>query len=382
MAITPSEASLRLIKAIEEVSPLSPALRQVFLTVPRLIFVPRYYQRYEQPGQAMRWQLVEADAASVAQNEALVIRLDPATRLPTSSSSQPSTMALQLEALDLQAGQSVLEIGTGTGYNAALLIELVGPTGQVATIDIDAQLVQSARSRLTAVGQERIIVRHGDGIEGFPLLAPYDRIIATGSFRSVPPAWLEQLVPGGILVGNLVGNLASIFLRLVKREDGTADGVFLSLEDKRYIELHNGSPLRHRFPREAWYEQVPYRTYTTDLRMRELLQHAAFLFFLQCERPDIQRYWRVPRGQGNALSVCLVTREHTGALMVQDGNEANTWTIYEYGATELWQQIKECYTRWEQFGKPTMASYTFACINGEQWVALPQSARQWRIAPA
>lgn len=382
MTMVPTEDALRLVTAIEAVTPLSSALRRAFLTVPRFVFVPRYYERCEQSGEAICWQLVEADVARVAQDDALVTRLDPVTQLPTSSSSQPSVMALQLEALDLQNGQRVLEVGTGTGYNAALLTELVGPTGQVTTIDIDAHLVQQARERLAMIGMACVAVQCGDGLGGFLSMAPYDRLIATGSFRSVPSAWVEQLTPGGILVGNLVGNLASVFLRLVKRENGTGAGAFLPLEEKRYMELHRGSLPRSRFPGEAWYEQVPCQISTTTLNMQELLHHPAFLFFLQCELPEIQRYWRAPQGPGSPLAVCLMSGERTGTLMVQEEDEAGTWMISEYGAGALWQAVQACYARWEQLGKPLIASYTLSWRDGEQWVELPSSALRWHLASA
>jgi hypothetical protein len=68
--------------------------------------------------------------------------------------------------------------------------------------------------------------------------------------------------------------------------------------------------------------------------------------------------------------------------MVQDSDDTGTWTICEYGGGDLWRRVQECYTRWEQFGKPATTSYAFTFIDGEQWVALSQLAGQWRIASA
>jgi len=117
-----------------------------------------------------------------------------------SSSSQPAIMAVMLEQLEVQPGQRVLEIGAGTGYNAALLAHLVGETGRVVTIDIDDDIVQAARRNLIAAGFERVQVICGDGGLGYAESAPFDRIILTVSAWDIAPAWWDQLRPGGRLV--------------------------------------------------------------------------------------------------------------------------------------------------------------------------------------
>ncbi len=118
---------------------------------------------------------------------------------PASSSSMPSLMADMLAALDPQPGQRVLEIGAGTGYNAALLARLTGPTGQVVTVDIDDDLVLGARDHLRAAGCTSAQVIRADGGLGYPAAAPYDRIIITAGADDIPPAWREQLAPGRAL---------------------------------------------------------------------------------------------------------------------------------------------------------------------------------------
>jgi protein-L-isoaspartate(D-aspartate) O-methyltransferase len=94
----------------------------------------------------------------------------------------------------------VLEIGAGTGYNAALLAHLVGPTGAVVSLDIDPEVVERARAALAAAGFAQVRVVHRDGADGYPSAAPYDRIIATAGVWDLAPAWLDQLAPGGRIV--------------------------------------------------------------------------------------------------------------------------------------------------------------------------------------
>lgn len=115
----------------------------------------------------------------------------------TSSASQPSMVAIMLEQLDLRPGHRVLEIGAGTGWNAAMMARIVGPTGRITTVDIDPDLVESAARRLGGTGVEVVCA---DGALGHPAGAPYDRIVLTVGSDDVWPAWVEQLAPGGRLL--------------------------------------------------------------------------------------------------------------------------------------------------------------------------------------
>jgi protein-L-isoaspartate(D-aspartate) O-methyltransferase len=133
------------------------------------------------------------------QNEAIVTKRDE-TGQPISSSSQPTIMAIMLDQLDLAPGQRVLEIGAGTGYNAALISHVVGPSGQVTSVDIDPELVGQAREHLARAGFSDVTVVCADGAGGYPERAPYDRVIATVGVSDLAPAWLEQTVPQARIV--------------------------------------------------------------------------------------------------------------------------------------------------------------------------------------
>jgi protein-L-isoaspartate(D-aspartate) O-methyltransferase len=122
---------------------------------------------------------------------------------PLSSSSQPTVMALMLNQLDPQPGDHVMEIGAGSGYNAALLAHLLTPKGQVTTIDLDPDVAAAARANLTRAGVDGVVVRTGDGWLGTPDHGPFDRIEVTVSVRDLAPAWTAQLAPAGVLVAPL-----------------------------------------------------------------------------------------------------------------------------------------------------------------------------------
>lgn len=117
-----------------------------------------------------------------------------------SCASQPVIVALMLDQLDAQPGERILELGAGTGYNAALLGHLVGMDGHVTTIDVDDDLVEGARQHLAAAGITNVTALTRDGAVGHVEGAPYDRIIATVGAHGIPHAWLDQLAPGGRLV--------------------------------------------------------------------------------------------------------------------------------------------------------------------------------------
>jgi protein-L-isoaspartate(D-aspartate) O-methyltransferase len=129
-----------------------------------------------------------------------------------SSSSQPTIMAIMLEQLGLEPGHKVLEIGAGTGYNAALMAHIVGETGRVITVDIDEDLVEAAREHLALAGFEQVEVVRADGGYGYADAAPFDRIILTVGAPDITPAWLDQLKPNGRIVLPLMlkGSMKSI----------------------------------------------------------------------------------------------------------------------------------------------------------------------------
>ncbi|MGC1212913.1 MAG: methyltransferase, FxLD system [Micromonospora sp.] len=157
------------------------SVAEALLAVPRHVFVP------------------DAAVEAAYRDEAIVTKRD-GDGVPVSSSSQPTIMALMLDQLGVAPGHRVLEIGAGTGYNAALLAHLVGPAGEVVSVDIDPQVVDRAEVFLAAAGCPQVTVVCGDGAHGYPPAAPYDRIIATVGVWDLAPAWLDQLAPGGRIV--------------------------------------------------------------------------------------------------------------------------------------------------------------------------------------
>ncbi len=117
-----------------------------------------------------------------------------------SSASAAGVVGAMLEQLGIRPGHRVLEIGAGTGYNAALLAHLVGSTGAVTTVEYDAAVAESAQEALTRAGNGDVTTICGDGVFGWADNAPYDRIIVTVGAWNIPPAWWAQLADGGLLL--------------------------------------------------------------------------------------------------------------------------------------------------------------------------------------
>lgn len=207
--------------------PMSPRWADVVAAVPRHVFVPRFHVQ-----RSGAWHAVDEHDPTwldqVYRDVPLVTELLPdANGRPTvvSSSTKPGLMLRMLDALDLRPDHRVLEIGTGTGFNAALLAQRLGDAG-VDSVDIGAALVADARDRLDRVGL-RPHLAVGDGTAGLPGRGPFDRIVATCSVPAVPAAWREQLVDGGLLLADLKIGLHAGSLVLLRRRGDTLTGRFL-----------------------------------------------------------------------------------------------------------------------------------------------------------
>ncbi len=180
--------------------------------VPREDFIPRFWSvppgvKRGNPDDVREWHVADDgdDVLRLVYNidRALAIRRDPrasgrtAGAGVTSTVSAPRVVGSMLELLEIEPGMSILEIGAGSGYNAALLSELVGPGGSVTSVDIDAELVAETSARMAAVGYPGVRLVAADGYFGAPGYAPFDRVIATVGCVDVARAWLDQLASGG-----------------------------------------------------------------------------------------------------------------------------------------------------------------------------------------
>lgn len=282
--------------------------------------------------------------------------------VPTSSASMPSVVAGMLHDLDARPGMNVLEIGTGTGWNAALLARRLGDT-YVTTIEVDAAVAASAQERLHAAGLWPTVIV-GDGAEGVPGRSPFDRIIVTAGLRHVPSPLLRQLRPGGVLLapwGTHFGHMDAL-VRLTARQDGSAAGGFLRPVEFMKVRAQRLAMPSHPedFPGDA--------TISTTAVHPPLGPWEPFVFAAGAR---LRAVTHVTDRRGPELAVWLysLSDRSWAATVLRDGvAEA---TIYQSGPRRLWDELEGAYSWWLSAGSPEVDRFGLTVTpDGEQHVWL------------
>ena len=212
-------------------------LRTALFHVPRHCFIEQYYD-HQAPNRIIQVRSPKPTSEqleTIYSDRGLMIR-----EYPHSAASQPSLIFGMLTDLELTHGLKVLEVGTGSGWNAGLIAFGVGDDSLIYSIDIQADLVESARKHLNAVGYEHVNLRTGDGGHGWHG-ETFDRIIVTVGSPDIPPAWIESLADGGILVMPLkTQGIGDPILRLYRQGHQLVGGltqwsVFMNLQGDFYF---------------------------------------------------------------------------------------------------------------------------------------------------
>ncbi|RZS37903.1 protein-L-isoaspartate(D-aspartate) O-methyltransferase [Herbihabitans rhizosphaerae] len=323
-----------------------------------------------------RWRaLIDADEPIVTQVDDGETPPGGLGLQPSSSCSQPSLVATMLDALEVHEGHRVLEIGTGTGWNAALLSERAGEAGHVVSIEVDPDVADNARDALVRVGHAPLVVT-ADGTGGHPRDAPYDRVICTASVRRIPRPWIDQTRPGGLIVtpwGTDYGYDA--LLRLDVHEDGSASGrCGMSLAFMRV--RHQ----RRQFLDPTAEEQAEADATTTARSGQEFFEITAF------PRAAFTIGLRVP--------YCYVTVEDLDVdhrrIEFHDARTASwarvamvrgadSFEVRQLGPRRLWDEVDDAYAWWRDHGKPTPDRYGLTVHpDGEHTVWIDTSAGEHR----
>jgi protein-L-isoaspartate(D-aspartate) O-methyltransferase len=307
--------------------------RRVVEVVPRHVLVPFFYRQDD----SRKWRKISAGDPgffdAVYSDTALTTQITDG--VPTSSSSQPSLMFSMLDALDVRDGNRVLEIATGTGYNAALLSERLG-SDHVYSVEVDQELTRDARNRLLSCGYEPVTVA-GDGRKGLPEHAPYDRLIATCGFTSVPHSWIDQVRSGGIIVCPLGWGNA----QLVVSEHGQAKGRFLPGGSCFMGVRPEGSDGRIPYPGD------PTEVTTRETRVNYLdSENDGMMFVLSLVLPETA--WAHETDTDGVRSGCrLWARDRSWARVEGGGGE-----VRQAGPRRLWDAVERAYGWWEGRGRP------------------------------
>ncbi|MBB6172894.1 protein-L-isoaspartate(D-aspartate) O-methyltransferase [Nocardiopsis mwathae] len=269
-------------------------------------------------------------------------------RTATSSASQPSLVLRMLDALDVGDGDRVLEIGTGSGWNAGLLAARLGED-RITSIEVDPEVADQARRNLEKVGlSPHLIV--GDGAEGAPDRAPFDRIIATAAVNRVPPAWTTQTRPGGTILTPWGTPYASTgLLRLQVGDDGTAHGQVLGRAGFMWVREQRG-------PMGAWGKYVdtslPVDTAKTSVPISDLLDFGApARFAVGLLVPQIYQVDCHAEDDSGEYTLWLFDAQGSWASVdYQPG--ASDYPVEQAGPRRLWDEIQAAYQWWVATDRP------------------------------
>ncbi|MER6075958.1 rRNA adenine N-6-methyltransferase family protein [Streptomyces sp. NPDC001817] len=383
MALHVSEERSELGRSLLERKAMTPDWVETFMAVPRAFFLPEVMWPFNMDsGTHVRVSWREDPKAWLRYADAdlpIVTQWDDGDSeasgtVPTSSLSMPSVVFRMLSALDVKPGQRVLEIGTGTGWNAGLLANRLG-LDNVTSIEIDPKVADAARDRLAAHGLLGLVLTR-DGVLGDPAGAPYDRLIATAGLRQIPTAWIEQLRPGGVLVapwGTHYSN-ADAVVRLTTDSQG-ASGHFVGPVE--FMKLRS-----QRLPFDGHSAYVSNGTAgadrsTTDVTEAELLGESRFdprTFAIGLRVRDCYRSMAAKRDGARPVWFYGLDDRSWACVMFRDGQNADVW---QDGPRRLWDEVLEALGWWHAADQPGHERFglTVAKDGSQQaWLDSPEAA--------
>jgi len=345
-----------------------PAWQRAFLDTPRHIFVPDHSL---------------ADAYSLT---ALVTQWRTADELgnkrPTSSASAPGAVAVMLERLNVQDHHRVLEIGTGTGYNAALLCHRLGSTN-VYSNDIDPALIGQARLALNSLGYQPTLVA-ADGYTGLADGALYDRILATCAITHIPPEWIRQLADDGRIVAPIAGNSTKPLLILDKIAPDEVTGHF----DNNNMGF---MPLRHDLqspfgPGETAGSNASgmahYGTTTTDpRRVHEASPELAL--FCQLHVPGLHLGYGTdsPPSTDPTRATRIIAHTADALANVSFQSEDGRWPVIQRGPFRIWDTIETAIALWDHLHHPDVSRLGVSALDDINrqyvWLDDPDGPYSW-----
>ncbi|WP_016908388.1 ATP-grasp peptide maturase system methyltransferase [Streptomyces xiaopingdaonensis] len=341
--------------------------RRAVEDVPRERFLRFFFKDAPGPDGHLRYTPVCPDTnedewlALVYRNETWVTQLDdhvtadtaegPLPGFPTSSSTMPATVVGMNEALDVEDGMTVLEIGTGTGYSTALLCHRLGEDN-VTSVEVDPEVARRADDALEATGYSTWTVA-GDGLLGHPRRAPYDRTIATCALRRIPYAWVRQTKPGGIILATLSPSSWSYGTGLAKLtvKDGTAEGRIIGRTSFMPARAEAVVPLSGDLAARAAYADTERKTRLSP----DVLNDWMPAFLAQLAAPGAQLIHAV--SDSREVVYLFDTEREAFAALTADGDQ---WRVRQGGPVAIWDAIEEAVTAWQKAGEPDITAVRVA----------------------
>ncbi|WP_157930531.1 methyltransferase domain-containing protein [Glycomyces xiaoerkulensis] len=340
----------------------SPEWESAFASVPRHVFVP-YFFDLDSAGRWIPVTVETTDEASwlgqVYTDRTCVTQLDGGTTpldvqgavegLATSSSTEPGLMADMLEALELDDGMAVVEIGTGTGYNAALLSERLGEAN-VTSIEVDPKVSAEASEQLRKAGlAPRLVV--GDGaVLGGPRV---DRLIATCSFPTIPDAWLSMVKPGGIIITTVFTKPFGMAIVKVSVGERRGEGEFI-VPGASFMETRTPPSGPVRFPDLEQIEEATERA--TEWNPADLFRFpvgflAGWVLGDASFYPEFEGGWPV-----------IIDHASDSWAAFTDGEHGHR--VREGGKRRIWQAVEQILTEWQRSSVDDLSGFRYEVVSG------------------
>lgn len=288
---------------------------------------------------------------------------------PSTSSSQPHMVFSMLADLDIKDGHRVLEIGTGTGWNAGLLAYRLGREN-VVSVEYDPAAAKGAAESLHAARLAPVLIV-GDGRDGHPDGAPYDRIIATCSIGEVPPAWIEQTATGGTIVapwGPEYGGEAVV--RLTVNGDGTASGRFTrSSAFMRLRQQRNEQP-----PHDAYLKGREWPA--GGIKSTSPLSPAEVGGWIEQFAIGLQvpgAFWSVERYDDGTYTLWTYSTDTRSWASADYEPDRHEYEVVQSGPRKLWDETEAAYRWWERQGRPGFERFGLTAdgSGGRAWLDSP-----------
>lgn len=290
--------------------------------------------------------------------------------MQTSSASAPIIVAIMLVELDVHPGHRVLEIGTGTGYNAALLAHRLGAE-HITSIEVDPHVAAQARQALSDTGYDKINVITDDGALGYPLGAPYDRIIATAAVHSIPYPWVEQTRPGGRIVLPWANSYTGALVALTVDEHGSASGGIVG--ESSFMWLRAQRERRGAVGSVVGDDEGGAEVHLTQLHPYSVGGEPGARFAIGQRVHQCQwRYWPYEQRSGTGIFWLLDFESRSWAKLTHTTPDASDgeFPVRQHGPRRLWDEVHAAHQWWMDHGKPDVDRWRFTVTRHAQHIEL------------
>lgn len=380
------EELLRVIRNKQR-EPLPAAIEQAYWSTPRHLFVKRFYQQ-----RGDEWESTILDEGNIDvklpllyQDTPIVLVVD--TKSPLlgfkSSISQPSLVLSMLKKLDIREGDSVLEIGAGSGWNAAMMGRLAGPTGNVYSVEIIPELIESARETIAGLGIGNVKIIEGDGGYGYAQGAPYDRIIFTAGSYDIPTALFQQLKDGGLLLMVLKHIGFGDTLYLFRKTEGRLESIeswpcsFVGLQGKYQLPELNpveiGSLPFWEDIKDLVVHKQPFwcggKTYSNEHFIAKTMGLVSFLGIVE---PSFRAFEIRREGERRRRPIFYGVVEDRSVVTMSHEDQ-----LIAYGSRAALDRLLGDLRLWQELGMPDAACFKLAAFPADR--SLSTGERQWIV---